>query len=216
MTEGFDRRVASAPSRLPPLELLPFVAKEKFPTPVDEHGVPDMRALLVRLGETITYDPEYEASIDLRYTNLHHAAYKRRDYWQHGKGSFQVKHRENPDVKALMFIPFHNLDHLLGLQPKMTKNEVMRQRANETDNLLRLYRLGSAALWLDEMALQGAQTYRTAEEYLLRELLGSLDLADVVALLGERATKQAAFTAAESTAIIMEASRRASGYDLAA
>lgn len=264
MAERIRQRADSAPEHYPPLEMMPFVkyvhgkhvAIERFEPVLDENDVPDVRATLARLGEKLTYDSSYVASLDSSLVNVHHAVHSKSKYFKFGRTSYPVKHREAPDVKAEVVIPFHNMEHLIGLEPKMAKKDVMRQRGIESDIALRLYRLGSAALWLDEMSLQGAQTYRAAEAYLLKhglrgykndpygkrflpshgtfldhiehskpgsmgilpdlELLASVELKDAVQILAEVAAKEAAVTVEESTAIIMEASRKATGYDLAA
>lgn len=261
MSEVVRRRVDSAPDHLPPLELLPYVthraghnvALQRFETPLDENDVPDVRKLLERLGSKITYSSDYEEQINLSIANRHHAVHRKSIYWQHGRQSFQVKHRELTDVKIDLYIPFHNLEHLIGLEPPMSKPEVMRQRAIERDQVVRLYRLGSAAVWLDEMRHDGEQGYTTAEAYILRhglrgikndefgkrmlpshgtfleylehcrpgelgvmpniEMLGTMELTDAVHELGKIAARGAAISVEESTAIIMEASRKATGYD---
>jgi len=257
MVEMLGRSDNHVSEHLPPIELLPYIIKrnrktivlERFDTVLDEHGVPDMRRTLARLGTMITYDQEYANSIDLSYANLHHGVYERAKYWRHGKNSPQVKHRESSDVKAMSYIPFHNLAHRAGNEPKMAPFEVMRQRGIELDDTRRLYRLGSAALWLDEMALSGVQAYRTAESYILRhglrgikndlygkrilpsrntfldhlehcrpgqlgilpdvEMLARLDLSEAVAELGKVAAQRASISIEESTAIIFDASRKA-------
>ncbi len=178
MVEGRWRpRARSAPEHLPPLELLPYVierkgrniALERFETPLDEYGVPDVRKTMQRLGSLITYDSQYEAQLNLTVINLHHLVHKKYNYNIHGHHSHQVNYREGSSVKAEMYIPFHNLEHFLGIEPPIPNNDVMKQRAREQQDTVQLYRLGNAALWLDEMGSNGQASYQTAEEYILKK-----------------------------------------------
>lgn len=248
-------RAVSAPNHLPPLELLPFVTEttrgtykvtERFETPLDEHGVPDAVATLQRLGEAMIYDPAYVEEINLKVSNVHHHAYARRHYAQHGYRSAQLNYREGATIKTQMFIPFHNLEHIHGIEPPIPRLVVMRERAREQRMSHRLYKMASAALWLDEMGGNGQPRYRTAEGYvasqdlspgdhdmrfvpshasfldfidtlhpgrmgILPDLdeLATVSLAAAVKRLEAVARYETALSSQESTAIILEASRRA-------
>ncbi len=181
MSEGRrPSRARSAPECLPPLELLPFidqrngkyVALERFETVTDEFDVPDVPATMKRLGSLMIYDSQYEASIAPLVPvikNVHHLAHSKRTYRQHGHASHQSIYREGMGVKAEMFIPLHNAEHFLGILPPVPRNEVMVKRAREQQDATHLYRLGSAVLWLDEMAQAGQTSYQRAEDYILRK-----------------------------------------------
>lgn len=145
-----------------------FRALEMLDAPLDAFGLPDASSTLRLIGRHIMYDDELESYLEERQSNVHHLAHSKSKYFFNGKRSVQMRLRESPLLKVEMKVPIHNLDHIIMLEPKIAPKESMIQHTAEVDAARRLYRVGSAVLWLDEMSGHGTQTYRTAQDYFMR------------------------------------------------
>lgn len=175
--EGSQTKREKKLEYLPPLRYTPLVVQEHgsfraldmLDAPRDAFGFPDASSTLRLIGSQLLYDDELESHLQARSANIHHFMHSRRRYVSRGRSSVHARSRESPFFKAQMKVPIHNLGHLIVREPKMASKNSMIQHTIELDAVKRLYRVGRAVLWLDEMSGHGTQTYRTAQDFFMKK-----------------------------------------------
>jgi hypothetical protein len=110
---------------------------EKFPTPVDDNGIPNPHESLRLLASLI--DSTYQLP---GATNVHHQVHYRAEY----REPIERSYRESPSLMMNMPVQLHNLDHAILLRAPKPPERVMEQYVREQRTISTLFQLGSASL----------------------------------------------------------------------
>lgn len=138
--------VSVPPPHLPPVEACVILTQdakgvvrpvEKFPTPVDDNGIPNPYESLRLLASLI--DSSYELP---NSTNVHHQVHYRSEYQEKDERTY----RESPSLMMNMPVQLHNLDHAVLLRAPKPSARVMEQYNREQRAISILFKLGSASL----------------------------------------------------------------------
>lgn len=145
---GWQRARSCVPGEhLPPATVTSLLVEEKktgrrravrqLETPVDEFGVPDTKALVLQLLDTMDVPYQWPA-----LTNVHHAAWPRRSY----EDDLEKEYRNGSSLLMDIPIQFHNLVHATTRSPDKPARDVIEQRVHEQRYMDIMFACGRRAL----------------------------------------------------------------------
>lgn len=152
---------SSAPQHLPPPESCLYVdygkngrltVKEKLETPLDERGIPDIKAMIdiIATGTANDYELPYQ-------TNVHHLIYSRNKCNQ---DPVLREFREAPSNQASIQVQTHNLFHSLFLEVDFRPDADKLQFNYEQNITSRAFDVGRKAVQYSRMSVEVARLSR--------------------------------------------------------